>query len=81
MEAVAIEDVSGPSRRLAGRALRELPGYGVRWDPDARCYRVRNEVTGEWLRSHSTGELASFRSFCAAFSAWRVFEVHKRLGE
>ncbi|MBV6702111.1 hypothetical protein KV557_34255 [Kitasatospora aureofaciens] len=58
----------------------ELHGYGVRWDTDARCYRVRNEVTGEWLRS-SSGELASFSSFCDAFSAWRGFEVHRRLGE
>ncbi|MQS16767.1 hypothetical protein F7Q99_32415 [Streptomyces kaniharaensis] len=57
-----------------------LHGYGVRWDSDARCYRVRNEITGEWLHT-SPGELASFSSFCAAFSAWRGFEVHPRLGE
>ncbi|MGW2254582.1 hypothetical protein ACWCXH_30980 [Kitasatospora sp. NPDC001660] len=55
-------------------------GYGVRWDPHARRYRVRNEITGEWLRSGSSGELASFTSFHAAFSAWRQFEVHPRTG-
>ncbi|MFF3074839.1 hypothetical protein [Kitasatospora sp. NPDC057936] len=41
---------------------------------------MRNEVTGQWLRSGSSGELAGFHSFCAAFSAWRLFEVHRRTG-
>ncbi|MEE1784139.1 hypothetical protein PUR71_14710 [Streptomyces sp. SP17BM10] len=65
---------------MSNDQISRLHGYGVRWDPEARCYRVRNEVTGEWLRSGSSGELASFTSFCAAFSAWRVFEVHRRTG-
>ncbi|MFE5587915.1 hypothetical protein [Kitasatospora sp. NPDC056531] len=58
-----------------------LHGYGVRWDTEARCYRVRNEMTGEWLRSAAGGELASFTFFSDAWSAWKVFEVHKRPGE
>ncbi|MFJ7275628.1 hypothetical protein [Kitasatospora sp. NPDC098663] len=58
----------------------KLHGYGVRWDTGARCYRVRNELTGEWLRQPD-GELGGFGSFSEAWSAWRVFEVHKRPGE
>ncbi|MFJ2188846.1 hypothetical protein ACIOJE_12955 [Kitasatospora sp. NPDC087861] len=57
-----------------------LHGYGVRWDAEARCYRVRNEVTREWL-SQPTGEPKGFSSFSVAYSAWRAFEVHKRPGE
>jgi hypothetical protein len=38
-------------------------------------------MTGEWLRSAATGELASFTFFSDAWSAWKVFEVHKRPGE
>ncbi|MFJ2864408.1 hypothetical protein [Kitasatospora sp. NPDC087314] len=57
-----------------------LHGYGVRWDPEGRCYRVRNETTGEWL-CQPAGERSGFASFGAAFSAWRAFEVHKRPGE
>ncbi|MDH6705919.1 hypothetical protein P3T27_002641 [Kitasatospora sp. MAA19] len=57
-----------------------LHGYGVRWDPEGRCYRVRNESAGEWLRQDS-GELKGFVSFSDAYSAWRAFEVHKRPGE
>ncbi|MFE2721162.1 hypothetical protein [Kitasatospora sp. NPDC059327] len=56
----------------------KLQGYGVRWDPGARCYRVRNELTGEWLRD-SAGALAGFGSFSAADSAWHVFEPHRRV--
>ncbi|MFI5645244.1 hypothetical protein [Kitasatospora sp. NPDC051705] len=58
----------------------ELHGYGVRWDPEERCYRVRNEMTGEWLCQDSGG-LKGFSSFTDAWSAWRVFEMHKRPGE
>ncbi|MFJ8623429.1 hypothetical protein ACIRD3_11355 [Kitasatospora sp. NPDC093550] len=57
-----------------------LHGYGVRFDPDVQRYRVRNEMTGEWLRQ-TTGELASFTFFSDAYSAWKVFEVHPRPGE
>ncbi|MGW7446001.1 hypothetical protein [Kitasatospora sp. NPDC054795] len=57
-----------------------LLGYGVRFDTRADRYRVRNEMTGEWLRQ-STGELAFFTFFGDAYSAWRVFEAHKRPGE
>ncbi|MER8102822.1 hypothetical protein [Kitasatospora sp. NPDC094016] len=57
-----------------------LHGYGVRWDSEGRCYRVRNETTGEWLRSGTSGALASFSSFSAAFSAWRGFEVRRQVG-
>ncbi|MEU9074024.1 hypothetical protein ACFYUY_24385 [Kitasatospora sp. NPDC004745] len=57
----------------------ELHGYGVRWDPEGRCYRVRNERVGEWLRQPS-GELSGFTSFDAAFSAWRQFEPPRPLG-
>ncbi|MGW3043717.1 hypothetical protein ACWC9T_27565 [Kitasatospora sp. NPDC001159] len=56
-------------------------GYGVRWDTGAQCYRVRNEMAGERLRSTATGELAAFSSFDAAWGAWKVVEVHKRPGE
>ncbi|MER7765730.1 hypothetical protein [Kitasatospora sp. NPDC096140] len=59
---------------------RRLHGYGVRFDPDAQCYRVRNEISGEWLRQ-PTGELTGFTFFSDAYSAWRLFEVHKRPGE
>ncbi|MEV7929981.1 hypothetical protein [Kitasatospora sp. NPDC088779] len=41
---------------------------------------MRNETTGEWLRSGTSGELASFSSFSAAFSAWRGFEVRWQVG-
>jgi hypothetical protein len=58
-----------------------LHGYGVLWDTQAQRYRVRNEMTGEWLRSTTTGELAAFTSFGDAWGAWKVFEVHKRPGE
>ncbi|GAA2809915.1 hypothetical protein RMN57_07175 [Kitasatospora sp. CM 4170] len=54
-----------------------LHGYGVRWDHAARLYRVRNEVTGEWLRGPG-GELAGFSLLSAATSAWRAFECHSR---
>ncbi|MEV7186610.1 hypothetical protein [Kitasatospora sp. NPDC093102] len=57
-----------------------LHGYGVRWDTEADRYRVRNEMTGEWLRQPD-GELVSFVFFGDAYSAWRAFEVHKRPGE
>ncbi|MFD5437847.1 hypothetical protein ACFWJ4_37565 [Kitasatospora sp. NPDC127067] len=60
--------------------LPRLHGYGVRWDAEADRYRVRNELTGEWLRG-ATGELAAFTFFGDAYSAWRTFEVHKRPGE
>lgn len=60
--------------------LRRLHGYGVRWDPDADRYRVRNETTGEWLRRPG-GQLAAFVFFGDAYSAWRSFEVRKRPGE
>ncbi len=55
-------------------------GYGVRFDPKAQRYRVRNEITGDWLRE-PTGELKEFTFFGDAYSAWKVFEVHKRPGE
>ncbi|MFJ9458396.1 hypothetical protein ACIRST_25320 [Kitasatospora sp. NPDC101447] len=58
-----------------------LHGYGVRFDPDVQRYRVRNEITGEWLRCDVTGELASFTFFGDAYTAWRQFEVHPRPGE
>ncbi|MFE4977136.1 hypothetical protein ACFRAR_34140 [Kitasatospora sp. NPDC056651] len=57
-----------------------LYGYGVRFDPEADRYRVRNELTGEFLR-RPDGELAFFTFFGDAYSAWRQFEVHKRPGE
>ncbi|MBD0676203.1 hypothetical protein [Streptomyces sp. CBMA156] len=57
-----------------------LLGYGVRFDVEADRYRVRNELTGEWLR-RPDGELATFVFFGDAYSAWRGFEVHKRPGE
>ncbi|MER7754453.1 hypothetical protein [Kitasatospora sp. NPDC097643] len=59
---------------------RRLHGYGVRWDPEGRCYRVRNETTGQWQHG-ADGELASYTSFTVAFDAWRVFEPPRRLGE
>ncbi|MFD8783926.1 hypothetical protein [Kitasatospora sp. NPDC059599] len=55
-------------------------GYGVRFDRAARRYLVRNEIDGVWLRQ-PTGELKEFAFFSDAYSAWRVFEVHKRPGE
>ncbi|MFD8784582.1 hypothetical protein [Kitasatospora sp. NPDC059599] len=55
-------------------------GYGVRLDPESRRYRVRNEITGEWL-CEASGEPVSFTFFDDAYDAWRVFEVHKRPGE
>ncbi|MFD8756693.1 hypothetical protein ACFV0O_37795 [Kitasatospora sp. NPDC059577] len=55
-------------------------GYGVRLDPETRRYWVRNEMTGEWLREPG-GDLKGFTFFGDAYSAWRVFEVHKRPGE
>ncbi|MEU8925796.1 hypothetical protein AB0D10_33515 [Kitasatospora sp. NPDC048545] len=55
-------------------------GYGVRLDPETRRFRVRNEMTGEWLREPG-GEIASFTFFDDAYNAWRQFEVHKRPGE
>ncbi|MCG6495530.1 hypothetical protein [Kitasatospora sp. A2-31] len=54
-----------------------LHGYGVRWDRTARLYRVRNEVTGEWLCGPS-GELLGFSALTAATSAWRTFECRRR---
>ncbi|MER7757584.1 hypothetical protein [Kitasatospora sp. NPDC097643] len=65
---------------MANDQVPRLHGYGVRFDPAARLYRVRNEITGEWLRQ-DCGELTGFGSFSDAYSAWRVFEVHKRPGE
>ncbi|MER8102865.1 hypothetical protein [Kitasatospora sp. NPDC094016] len=65
---------------MAYDQVPRLHGYGVRWDTGARLYRVRNEVTREWLRQPD-GELGGFGSFSEAWSAWRVFEVHKRPGE
>ncbi|AUY52769.1 hypothetical protein [Streptomyces sp. CB01881] len=55
----------------------KLHGYGVRWDPAARAYRVRNEMTGEWLLD-SSGRLAGFSSFSAAEAAYRAFEPRRR---
>ncbi|MFC5664524.1 hypothetical protein ACFP3U_16210 [Kitasatospora misakiensis] len=55
----------------------KLHGYGVRWDPVARCYRVRNESAGEWLLDNS-GVLAGFSSFSAAEAAWRAFEPRRK---
>ncbi|MFF2078001.1 hypothetical protein ACFVXG_24990 [Kitasatospora sp. NPDC058162] len=60
--------------------VSRLHGYGVRWDTEARCYRVRNECTGAWL-CKPNGERSGFSSFTEAFSAWRLFEVHRRPGE
>ncbi|MFF2041131.1 hypothetical protein ACFVVX_11925 [Kitasatospora sp. NPDC058170] len=51
----------------------KLHGYGVRWDPGARLYRVRNERTGQWLHE-SCGALAGFSTYGAADAAWRRFE-------
>lgn len=48
-------------------------GYGVRLAPGARVYRVRNELTGEWLRE-ADGTLAGFTSFLKADAAWRSFQ-------
>ncbi|MFI8461145.1 hypothetical protein [Kitasatospora sp. NPDC085464] len=66
---------------MAPEQVPRSHGYGVRFDPDAQRYRVRNEITGEWLRSDATGELASFTFFGDAYTAWRLFEVHPRPGE
>ncbi|MER7583897.1 hypothetical protein [Kitasatospora sp. NPDC097691] len=65
---------------MAHDQVPRLHGYGVRFDPGAQCYRVRNEITGEWL-CRDSGELASFTFFGDAYSAWRLFEVHPRPGE
>ncbi|MGW6915212.1 hypothetical protein ACWGB8_15560 [Kitasatospora sp. NPDC054939] len=59
-----------PDRR---QHRRRLPGYGVRWDADARLLRVCNELTGEWLRDPDGG-LAGFTSFTKADIAWRSFQ-------
>ncbi|MFJ2188877.1 hypothetical protein ACIOJE_13115 [Kitasatospora sp. NPDC087861] len=64
---------------MAQAQIPQLHGYGVRWDPEGRCYRVRNETTGEWLHQ-SSGELSGFSSFSAAYSAWRGFEARRRVG-
>ncbi|MGW6913874.1 hypothetical protein ACWGB8_08645 [Kitasatospora sp. NPDC054939] len=53
-------------------------GYGVRFDPGAGVYRVRNELTGEWKREPD-GSLAGWTSFLRADSAWRSFQP--RAGE
>ncbi|WP_030244673.1 hypothetical protein [Streptomyces sp. NRRL S-350] len=65
---------------MADNQSPRLHGYGVRFDPEARRYRVRNETTGEWLRQ-PTGEPQEFTFFSDAYNAWRLFEVHKRPGE
>ncbi|GHF92645.1 hypothetical protein GCM10018790_81990 [Kitasatospora xanthocidica] len=65
---------------MDNRKTPRLHGYGVRFDPEVQRYRVRNEITGEWLRQDS-GELALFTFFGDAYSAWQVFEVHPRPGE
>ncbi|MEV7599010.1 hypothetical protein AB0O91_16655 [Kitasatospora sp. NPDC089797] len=66
---------------MAHAQVPRLHGYGVLWDTGDRCYRVRNEMTDEWLLDAATGERARYSSFNAAFSAWRCFEIHKRPGE
>ncbi|MER7845751.1 hypothetical protein ABTZ03_17595 [Kitasatospora sp. NPDC096077] len=66
---------------MAHAQVPRLHGYGVLWDTGARCYRVRNETTGEWLLDAASGERARYSSFNAAFTAWRCFEVHHRPGE
>ncbi|MEV7777649.1 hypothetical protein [Kitasatospora sp. NPDC088351] len=60
----------------AAPSIAKLHGYGVRWDREARLYRVRNELTGEWLRG-SDGALCGFSSFSVAEKAWRGFESHR----
>ncbi|MEV7783728.1 hypothetical protein [Kitasatospora sp. NPDC088351] len=55
-----------------------MHGYGIRWDPAVRLYRVRNEITGEWLRD-SSGSLSGFSSFSVAEKAWRGFESHREM--
>ncbi|MEV7779879.1 hypothetical protein [Kitasatospora sp. NPDC088351] len=63
--------------RVRVQATR-LHGYGIRWDPAARLYRVRNEITGEWLRD-GDGSLCGFSSFSVAEKAWRGFESHREM--
>ncbi|MGW4891811.1 hypothetical protein ACWEQL_06030 [Kitasatospora sp. NPDC004240] len=48
-------------------------GYGVRFEPAARLYRVRNELTGEWKRD-ADGVLCGWTSFLKADAAWRAFQ-------
>ncbi|MGW6915813.1 hypothetical protein ACWGB8_18660 [Kitasatospora sp. NPDC054939] len=48
-------------------------GYGVRFDPGAQCFRVRNELTGEWKREPD-GTLSGWTSFLKADAAWRSFQ-------
>ena len=51
----------------------EMHGYGVRWDPKDRCWRVRNEQTGEWLLDDN-GERRSWSDFTTADIAHRQFQ-------
>ncbi|MFD7578691.1 hypothetical protein [Kitasatospora sp. NPDC059803] len=60
--------------RLSRQAVRELDpaathGYGIRWDPAARCYHVRDEQGGEWLRD-GDGTIRAFVRFEAANGEW-----------
>ncbi|WP_049650883.1 hypothetical protein [Kitasatospora sp. MY 5-36] len=83
MESSASRALSGELEKGDGHhagALTSLHGYGVRWDTASDRYRVRNEITGEWLRRPG-GEPAAFVFFGDAYSAWKAFEVHKRPGE
>jgi hypothetical protein len=59
---------------LASEAtLATMPGYGVRWDPAERCWRVLNETTHMWMRD-KRGDVAGFRDFAEADAAHRRFE-------
>ncbi|MFJ2775249.1 hypothetical protein [Kitasatospora sp. NPDC087315] len=69
-------DVARPP--ALGEPTTKLHGYGIRWDPAVRLYRVRNEITGEWLRD-SSGSLSGFSSFSVAEKAWRGFESHREM--
>lgn len=53
--------------------LKRLPGYGVRWDQAANCWRVLNESTRAWLRD-KRGDVAGFSDFAEADAAHRRFE-------
>ncbi|MBV6696041.1 hypothetical protein [Kitasatospora aureofaciens] len=69
------ELAAAKAARLSKLAVRELDpaathGYGIRWDPAARCYRVRDEPAGTWLRD-GDGAIRAFVRFDAANSEWR----------
>lgn len=51
----------------------EHAGHGVRWDKDARLWRVRNESTGAWLLD-GQGALKGWTSFAVAYDRWRGFQ-------